>query len=108
MAASKKSTASALRSEYEAAKRAYHAKGRALAKATGKKATSGNRAGGGMTKKDAVAQFKAYVLPQVKAQYERDGRIDRPARAEAWNDFTDSLQRDGQISMRQYETWTHP
>jgi len=37
---------SILRDEYEAAKRAYHAKGRALAKATGKKPTSGNRAGG--------------------------------------------------------------
>jgi len=36
--ASKKSATSTLRSEYEAAKRAYHAKGRALAKATKRRA----------------------------------------------------------------------
>ena len=39
---------------------------------------------------------------------ERDGRADYDARAQSWNDYTDALQKDGLITMRQYETWTHP
>lgn len=61
-----------------------------------------------MTKREAVAEYKREILPAVKAQYERDGRIDGPARAEAWNNWTDALCKDGRITMRQYETWTHP
>ncbi len=61
-----------------------------------------------MTKKQAVAEYRETVLPAVRQQYERDGRIDKPARAEAWNNFTDYLCKSGQITMRQYETWGHP
>lgn len=61
-----------------------------------------------MTKREAVALFKADILPSVKAQYERDGRIDRPARAEAWNNWTDMLCKERRITLHQYETWTHP
>lgn len=61
-----------------------------------------------MTKEEAVAEFKEYVLPGIQAQYEQDGRPDWPARQQAWNDFTDMLQKDRRITMRQYETWTHP
>jgi hypothetical protein len=58
-----------------------------------------------MTKKEAVAEFREQVLPEVIAKY---GRDDKPARAEAWNNFTDDLREAGQISTRQYETWGHP
>lgn len=61
-----------------------------------------------MTKKEAEAEFRAYVLPHVQATYERDGQPDWPARSEAWNDFTDALQKERRITMRQYETWAHP
>jgi len=61
-----------------------------------------------MTKEEAVAEFKEYVLPQVRAQYERDGVPDWPARREAWNNFTDALQKEGRITARQYDTWDHP
>ena len=30
------------------------------------------------------------------------------AKREAFNDYTDMLCKDGQISVKQYETWTNP
>lgn len=61
-----------------------------------------------MNKAEAVQQFREEVLPAVKATYEQDGKKDRIARREAWNNFTDALCKDGQITLSQYETWTHP
>lgn len=61
-----------------------------------------------MTKREAVEQFTREILPIVKAQYERDGRPDWPARSEAWNNWTDALCKDGTITSRQYSTWTAP
>jgi hypothetical protein len=61
-----------------------------------------------ITKREAERQYRDHVLPEVKKQYETSGRIDKPARAEAWNNFTDSLCKDRQITMKQYETWGHP
>lgn len=61
-----------------------------------------------MTKQQAVAAFMADVLPDVKAQYEQDGVPDWPARSEAWNNYTDALRKDRQITAKQYDTWTHP
>lgn len=61
-----------------------------------------------MNKKQALAEFKYYVLPAIKASFEQNGRIDRVARAEAWNNFTDALCKDGRITMKQYENWANP
>lgn len=61
-----------------------------------------------MTREEAVQLYREHILPAVKKRYEPDGRIDKPARAEAWNNFTDALCKDGQITMKQYETWGHP
>lgn len=61
-----------------------------------------------MTKEEAVQLYRERVLPEVKKQYEKDGRIDKPARAEAWNNFTDWLCKEKLITMKQYETWEHP
>lgn len=60
------------------------------------------------TKQDAEDAFKRQVMPLIRKQYERDGIPDWPARREEWNNFTDALHRDGLITLRQYETWTHP
>ena len=60
------------------------------------------------TKREALALFRAEVLPAVRAQYEQDGRVDRVARAEAWNNWTDALCKDRVITTRQYETWDNP
>jgi hypothetical protein len=61
-----------------------------------------------MTKREVLAIWRAEILPAVKAQYEQDGKPDRPARAEAWNVWTDQLCKDGQITARQYREWCVP
>jgi len=61
-----------------------------------------------MTKQQVVKLFKEEILPMVKDRYEQDGVIDKPARREAWNNFTDSLCKDGQITLKQYESWNNP
>jgi type IV secretory pathway TrbF-like protein len=52
-----------------------------------------------MTKKDALKEFRSCG---------RVVRGDAIWTRENWNDYTDFLCRDGQITMKQYETWTNP
>lgn len=59
-----------------------------------------------MTKKQAEQLFRSEVLPSIVEQ-ERNGR-DGPRRAEAWNNWTDMLCKDGQITDWQYTNWHHP
>lgn len=54
-----------------------------------------------MTKKEALAMFRSEILPSCP-------KGDKPCRDQAWNDYTDGLQKDGQITERQYDTWVHP
>lgn len=65
----------------------------------------GNPIGGHMTKKQAEQDFEENILPAVYARY---GIRDRVAISEAWNGYTDMLQKDGLISQKQYDTWTNP
>ena len=58
--------------------------------------------------KDAVEYFNCDILSSVEKQYEQDGIPDWPARRETWNNWTDSLCKDGQISDWQYENWSQP
>ena len=61
-----------------------------------------------MTRDEAIEIFDNHILPIVKQNMEPDGQIDIPARSEAWNNWTDAMCKDGQISDWQYENWTHP
>jgi ABC-type amino acid transport substrate-binding protein len=54
-----------------------------------------------MNKSEAVAQFKSEILPAMK-------KGDKPAVREAWNNWTDALHKDRQITDKQYRTWTNP
>jgi len=58
-----------------------------------------------MTKQEALAEFNDQVKPHVVARY---GPDDKVALSEAWNNFTDMLQKDGQITAHQYDTWGNP
>ena len=60
-----------------------------------------------MTWKQACREFEELVLPWIHACYEQDG-VDWPARREAWNNWTDGLCKDNQISDWQYANWPHP
>ena len=61
-----------------------------------------------MTKIEAVAQFKDYVFSELARCEIDNGTTDRPARREAWNNFTDMLCKDGTITENQYNNWGHP
>ncbi len=58
-----------------------------------------------LTRKEILAMFKEEVLPYVKEQYEKDGRVDHIARREAFNNFTDSLFKDGMITEKTYNEY---
>ena len=57
---------------------------------------------------DACEYFTTEILPMIQAQYEQDGQPDWPARRETWNNWTDSLACDEQISDWQVHNWGHP
>ena len=59
-----------------------------------------------MTWKVACDSFETGILPFVTESYERDGIPDWPARREEWNNWTDALCKDGEISDWQYENWS--
>lgn len=61
-----------------------------------------------MTKREAEKLFCEDILPGVKEQYEQDGIRDLPARCEAWNNWTDMLCKEGQITEKQYMHWRQP
>ena len=61
-----------------------------------------------MTKKQALQIWRSEILPGIRAVEKVRGHVDLPGRCEAWNNWTDSLCKSGQITPHQYETWTHP
>lgn len=61
-----------------------------------------------MMKKEAEREFREQVLPVIRDEYEQDGCIDRPARVEAWNNYTDALCKEGRITSQQYFSWMYP
>jgi len=61
-----------------------------------------------MTKQEAEMEFVVYILPEVKRRYEQGGHMDKPARREAWNNYTNDLHRHGLITDRQYDRWLGP
>jgi hypothetical protein len=61
-----------------------------------------------MTFAQACETFTTEILPMIQEQYEQDGIPDWPARRECWNNWTDSLACDEQISDWQVHNWGHP
>ena len=61
-----------------------------------------------MTKKEALKEFRQEIMPFVRYAYDQNGVINKPARLEAWNVFTDNLCKLGEITIHQYETWVGP
>ena len=61
-----------------------------------------------MQKHDAEFLFDTEILPGVKRASEMDGSKDYAARKMAWNNFVDGLQKEGQITERQADTWAQP
>ena len=59
-----------------------------------------------LTKKDALREFKN-VLNSDYVYYAKI-RGDKVAMREFWNNFTDMLCKDGEITENQYNTWSNP
>jgi hypothetical protein len=59
-----------------------------------------------VTKAEALWEFRRYWRQAVRENAVWRGDLIRCA--EAWNCYTDSLCKDGQITLRQYESWTNP
>ena len=62
---------------------------------------------------DAVRYFEDNILPlliieETESQGGRWQHVDEALRCETWNNWTDSLCKDGQISDWQYENWSQP
>ena len=66
-----------------------------------------------LTWNQACIEFEEHILPALIEQ-ERDSQggewkwADGPLRRESWNNWTDSLCKDEQISDWQYDNWSHP
>ena len=54
-----------------------------------------------MTKRQAEQIFKSGILPTLN-------RKDKPLLREVWNNWTDSLCKNGDITDSQYNRWQHP
>ena len=67
-----------------------------------------------LTKKQALQMFLEFYegprgsLPCFGPRGYEGPRGDVSWKREAWNNFTDSLCKDRQISSHQYDTWTNP
>ena len=59
-----------------------------------------------ITKKEVVAQFRELWAETVSL--EPHWRGDSIAKRTAFNDYTDSLCKDGIITTYQYENWSNP
>jgi hypothetical protein len=58
-----------------------------------------------MTYREAIREFNRDVRKDVVTVY---GKKDAPAIREAWNNWTDALQRNGRITTKQYNDWVGP
>jgi hypothetical protein len=59
------------------------------------------------TRRDFESYFRREILPYVRDLFEPDGRVDKPARREEWNNHIDVLLRDGELPPRAVE-WRCP
>jgi len=61
-----------------------------------------------MTYEQVELAYLNEVFPAVTRRYEADGVPDYPARREAWNDHVDALQKAGEVTAEQANTWLSP
>tara|TARA_Y100000034_G_scaffold125489_1_gene175100 strand:- start:602 stop:826 length:225 start_codon:yes stop_codon:yes gene_type:complete len=56
----------------------------------------------------AVEYFENEIMPQIRhIEADQSGGPDWPLRCETWNNWTDALCKNGEISDWQYENWSH-
>jgi len=62
-----------------------------------------------LTKKEVGRMFREQELPYIRETEKEYGNgVDDTMRREAWNNFVDYLNRDGQVTDWQAFNWTNP
>tara|TARA_Y100000034_G_scaffold107728_1_gene137560 strand:+ start:101 stop:331 length:231 start_codon:yes stop_codon:yes gene_type:complete len=62
-----------------------------------------------LVRAQAVAQFMEYFAPGIlRLENRYNHHPDLPLRCEEWNNYTDALCKNGEISDWQYEKWNAP
>jgi hypothetical protein len=62
-----------------------------------------------LTRAQAIAQFMEYFAPGIlRLEARQSCYPDLPLRREEWNNYTDALCKNGEISDWQYENWSQP
>ena len=62
-----------------------------------------------LIKKEVERMFREQELPYIRETEKEYGNgVDTPMRREAWNNFVDYLNRDGQVTDWQAFNWTNP
>ena len=59
------------------------------------------------TKRQALKEFK-YVWKSYLSMYKTIRSNDKIAKREQWNNFIDHLNKDGEVTDEQANTWTNP
>ena len=60
------------------------------------------------TKEDVKVIFKSFYHTAGRGGITKAVKEDREAVREAWGIYTDELCKAGEITAKQYETWTNP
>ena len=58
-----------------------------------------------VTKSQILSDFKEYILPCLLEVFSENDIV---AKREAWNNYIDSLQKDGVVSKSQANNWSNP
>jgi hypothetical protein len=61
-----------------------------------------------MNKKTAMYLFLTHANGAIQNFRNVDGKVDTHARSFAWSTFVDGLCKSGDITQRQYDTWSNP
>lgn len=61
-----------------------------------------------LSKSQVDSSFINFILPEIKDYYEKDGIKDIPARCEAYNNYIDNLQKNGEITENQANKYCIP
>jgi len=59
-----------------------------------------------MTEQQFNDFYRTEILPDIISTYESDGQMDKPARAEAWNNTVDAFIEDG-VLPADAGNWEH-
>lgn len=59
-----------------------------------------------MTKVQVLSDFRSYWQDVIEMEPSYKGDV--CAKREYWNNYTDSLCKDGMITDSQYDNWTNP